>query len=87
MGATVGEEAIVSNKFVYRTENCFAETDCAIICIDKVRWRELKEKRPGDTKLAKDIVSIEDIMRKNNSIKTRWRIGITSSRRSTLLTS
>ena len=42
LGGVVGEEAISDRKYKVRTENCYAEADSALICINKDAWQTLK---------------------------------------------
>jgi hypothetical protein len=37
-GWTVGEEALVDKNFICRIENCHAETETALLSIDKNQW-------------------------------------------------
>ena len=85
LGATTGEEALVDRNFTQRTESCYAEHETCLICINKYTWQELKQAKKADVNLQKDMLFLEEILRKNNSIKKRWRQGIISSKRSTIL--
>ena len=35
VGWTVGEESLLDKNFICRIENCFAESECAVLSIDK----------------------------------------------------
>lgn len=71
--------------FTQRHEGCYAETDASIIVINKYTWNELKQARKNDLNLQRDMLQLEEVFRKNNSIKKRWRSGIITSNRSTTL--
>lgn len=40
----VGEEAINNSSYTHREDNCFAEKDTAIFCIERAKWIEAREK-------------------------------------------
>ena len=87
LGSTSGEEALVERVFTQRTDACYAETECAVIVINKGTWGELKQARKNDVNMQRDMRELEEVFRKNNAIKKRWRNGIISSNRSAALLS
>ncbi len=82
LGNTAGEEAICDKQFQIRADNCFAESESALIGIMKDRWFDLKNSQKGDIQLHRDIIALEDMLRKNYFVKKRWRTGIINSTRS-----
>ena len=42
LGNTAGEEALCDRLFRKREDNCFAETDAALVCISRDTWADLK---------------------------------------------
>jgi hypothetical protein len=87
LGATSGEESLVERVFTHRHDACYAETDSSIIVINKHAWLELKQARKNDANMQRDMRVMEEVFRKNNAIKKRWRNGIISSNRSAALLS
>lgn len=87
LGSTAGEESLVERVFTQRQDACYAETDCAIIVINKHTWGELKQARRNDANMQRDMRLLEEVFRKNNAIKKRWRNGIITSNRSATLLS
>jgi hypothetical protein len=69
LGSTCGEEAIIDRKFKFRLENCYAEADSALICINREAWFNLKNIKKSDQNLQKDMIYLEDLFRKNHSVK------------------
>ena len=51
LGGCVGEEVLVDRKYRCRSENCYAEADSALICINKNSWDALKQSRKTDQNL------------------------------------
>ncbi len=82
---SVGEEALNDSMYSARTENCFAETDAAILCIERDSWILTREKllfesynsprRRGSTteQLIKDILFLDEILRFNYYNKKKKR--------------
>ena len=58
-----------------------------MIVINKGSWGELKQARKNDVNMQRDMRELEEVFRKNNAIKKRWRNGIISSNRSAALLS
>jgi hypothetical protein len=87
LGSTSGEESLVDRVFTRRQDGCYAETDCSVIVINKHTWLDLKQARKNDENMQRDMRQLEEVFRKNNAIKKRWRNGIISSNRSAALLS
>jgi CRP-like cAMP-binding protein len=83
MGMSVGEEALNDPMYVARSENCFAEQDAAVLCIERDNWVLNRErmmyealqrrspKRSGQDQVTKDINLLDEIFRFNYYNKKR----------------
>jgi hypothetical protein len=45
LGTTVGEESLLDKNFLQRTDNCYAEQDSSVICINREKWLDLKSSK------------------------------------------
>lgn len=73
----MGEEAICERLFDgARPDGCYAESESALVCLDRDAWQELKQARRTDGALQRDMLQLEDWIRKQHFVKKRWRSGI-----------
>ena len=54
-------------------ENCFAERETALICIDKEQWEV--GKNDTDAKFRRDCAYLESVFNRNFIMKKSWRLG------------
>ena len=59
LGWTVGEESILDKNFLCRIENCYCETDCALLEVSKSNYEYLKEIMVKEGQLKKDFGVLE----------------------------
>ncbi len=74
---SVGEEVINNSRYTHREENCFAERDTALFCIEREKWITAREKilyeaftkksprRDAYEKLNRDITVLDEVFRFN----------------------
>jgi len=72
LGWTVGEEAICDKNFVCRIESCYAESESALLSVDKEYFKLIQEESRVHN-LLKDSHMLEAVFRRNFFIKKHQR--------------
>jgi hypothetical protein len=82
LGQTLGEECLIDKSFICRLDNCYAEQETGLICIDMHLFQALRIGPPKE--VLKDFNTFEILLRRNYFTKKTWRSSSPNAPKKTL---